>query len=501
MEKQILTTEDIEKRVFASLVYTNTSKQAKAVAEKEKLEPEMFESDRLREMFFTWLQLGGEPFDAYIDNTPVSSLATAQEKVLKTYVKHIIRVYRKRVRMTDRTLDEFSTPGNDADDEDCLFKNRWMRRGACGFIISTSGVGKSTFTMQAATQWAVGETLLGITPIKPIKVGIIQSEDDDYDVALYRDRIRIGLRKELGWSEDKIAEAESRVTFCAWDGSTGKDFVKYLRHKQEVHHFDLVIVNPLHAFIGGDLNKADIVSAFLRNGIDRVIKDEDTKCAIIFVHHTGKPSKEKLAEGDFFAAYLGSGSTELTNYTRVALTIVPYREGKHHGFFELIGSKHGDKLGWKTPDNRFTTKKVVCYANRLERHNGDGAIFWCEPTADEVMELCPDPKAMKGQKSHSVPQMSIEERCAKVLVNYIKEKWTPTLKPANAENGQRDWCQRLTGLDHGFTRALRGKVYDDLLAAPEAHGLQVFAPTEKNRRPYLIGKVTAATTTETDLGF
>lgn len=382
-----LTQMEIEKLVLASLIDPVTAAKAKAQAEKLKLGPEMFTVQRLRETFETWMRMGCVPFDGFVEGEAASKLSVPDAATFKGLVAHIVRRYRQKLKETDRTLDEFQTPGKDEDDDDCLFRGRWLRRGGCGFIISTSGVGKSSLTMQMAVQWAAGEPMLGITPMRALKIGIVQSEDDEYDVANFRDRIRIGLRTELNWPDEKIGQAEARVTFMAWNGSTGAAFVEYIRQKQLAYHFDLVIVNPLHAFFGGDLKNGDEVSRFLRNGIDRVLKDEDTKCGIFFVHHTGKPTKEALNNGDYFAAYMGNGSGELTNYTRVALTLLPFKEGKVPGVFELIGSKHGDKLGWTTADGKRTNKKTVCYANRLERHAKDGAIFWLEPNADDMEAL------------------------------------------------------------------------------------------------------------------
>ena len=395
--KKALSLEDIEERLIASLIDPRTSRKAKSVMEREKVQPEMMSTDN-RELFRSVLVLGTSAFGGMIGDHTAKDLSTDKADTLAAWSRRIVREWRQRLRETDRTLDQFVAPERDEDDEDCLFRNRWLRRGACGMIVSTSGVGKSSITMQAADHWGAGVPMLGIVPMRPLKIGIIQSEDDDYDVSNFRDKIRIGLRSELKWSNDKIADAEQRVTFCAWDGSTGKHFVEFLRKKQLKHHFDLVIINPLHAFFGGDLKSADEVSKFLRNGIDRVIKDEETKCAVIFVHHTGKPSREKLADGDFFAGYMGSGSAELINYPRIALTITPYKEGKYPGVFNLIGSKHGDKLQWRDDVGKLTTKKVVCYANRLQRHKNDGAIFWIEPDEYELAEI---ENAVKDQGNDS----------------------------------------------------------------------------------------------------
>ena len=364
----------------------------------------------------------------------------------------------------DTPLGWYEDPGRDEDDEDCLFKNRWLRRGGCGMIISSSGVGKSSFTMQAAIHWAMGVEMLGIRPLKPLKVGIVQSEDDEYDVANFRNRIEIGIHTELKFEYSKIRSDEvERVITLNWDGSVGSKFVEFVKRKQLFHHFDLIIVNPLHAFFGGDLKNADEVSRFLRNGIDRVIKDEATKCAMLFVHHTGKPSKEKLAEGDFFAGYLGSGSAELINYPRIALTLTPYNNGKVPGVFNLIGSKHGDKLGWKTADGKPTNKRTVCYANRLARHKADGCIYWVAPTTEELEELIAGTKSVisrPGRKADGDPKADAAKLIEKLksgdMTRMELQKYAESKEVIGGNRGYRAYQEVIHNLkNYGLVEKIR----------------------------------------------
>lgn len=386
MEQQLRTARDWEMIVLASMIHPDTARAASKIVREYKLKPaEMFTDPDLKDQYDFFKRHGAAEFGGYLFGIPLADLATP---FVEVHVARIVREYKRHLAETDRTLDSFETPGPDTDDPDCLFQNRWLRRGACGAIVSTSGVGKSSFTMQAAVQWAAGQECLGVRPLRPLRIGIFQSEDDEFDVANFRDRIRIGLDKELGWTRDQVREAEARVTFCALDGSTGQHFVEHIRRKQLAYHFDLIIINPLFAFFGGDMNDGDSMTTFLRHGIDPLIKNEDTKCGCLIVHHTGKPNREAMSQGDIFKAYLGSGSGEFTNYIRSALVITPYNLGKNgDGIFELIGAKHGDKLGWRTEDGKPTKKKVVCYANRLPEYQGTGIIFWTEPDPFQLSEL------------------------------------------------------------------------------------------------------------------
>ena len=455
--------------VLASLIAPETAKAAaKAVKAAKVPLDDLLYTIEARDNLLALQMHGPGVFEGYVCGTPVKDIATPY---IEEHLTRLVAAYRQRLAETDRTLDQFETPGPDCEDPDCLFQNRWLRRGMCGAIVSTSGVGKSSFSMQAATVWAGGQECLGVRPLRPLKIGIFQSEDDEYDVANFRDRIRIGLAAELDWTPEQIQEAESRVTFCALDGSTGARFVEHVRRKQASHHFDLIIVNPLFAFFGADMNDGNAMTTFLRHGIDTVIKSEDTKCGCIIIHHTGKPNKDAMNQGEIFKAYLGSGSGEFTNYIRSALVLTPWNGGKLPGVFDLIAAKHGDKLAWKDAAGKPTTKKTVCYANRLPEYADKGMIFWVEPDEAQLAELKKSANAAATVKTN---QPSPIERCAAVVAELIRTAWTAEARPANAKNGQRQWVSK--GLNSkqtgGFSRSTREAAYNLIAADPSRFGLR-----------------------------
>ena len=470
-DEKNLTAHDRELIVLASMIAPETAKAAKKAVKAAKFDPlKMFSDPEARDNFDVFRQHGADVFDGHIGGRPLAELATPY---IEAHLAAIVADYRRRLAESDRTLDTFETPGPDKDDPDCLFQNRWLRRGACGAIVSTSGVGKSSFSMQAATVWAGGQECLGVRPLRPLKIGIFQSEDDEYDVANFRDRIRIGLAAELDWTPEQIQEAESRVTFCALDGSTGARFVEHLRRKQEKHHFDLLIINPLFAFFGGDLNDGNAMTAFLRHGIDPLIKAEATKCGCIIIHHTGKPNRDAMNQGDIFKAYLGSGSGEFTNYIRSALVLTPWNGGKLPGVFDLIAAKHGDKLGWRDAGGKPTTKKTVCYANRLPEYADDetkrGMIYWVEPDAAQFAELKKTANAAATANTNQPPPI---ERCAAVVAELIRTAWTAEARPASASRGQRDWVAKLTKAKTGCSRSTNEAAYNLIAADPARFGLR-----------------------------
>lgn len=494
-----MTTHDLERIVLASMIAPETAKNANKAIKAAKFKPEeMFTDADTRREYDILVHHGADVFDGHLGGVPLEKLAAPD---IGDIVKRLKSDYQRRLAETDRTLDQFETPGPDSEDPDCLFQNRWLRRGACGAILATSGVGKSSYSIQAATLWAAGQECLGIRPLRPLKIGIFQSEDDEYDVANFRDRIRIGLAAELDWTPEQIQAAESRVTFCALDGSTGARFVEHLRRKQTQHHFDLIIINPLFAFFGGDMNDGNAMTAFLRHGIDPLIKADETKCGCIIIHHTGKPNKERMALGDQFASYLGSGSSEFTNYIRSALTIMP-KARMPSGVYNLIAAKHGDKLEWKNADGTPTKIKTICHANILPEYAegvNHGMIYWVEPDEvqlDALKKSAPAKEKAKDTARESTPKDAADDtppilKCANMIAEYLKTMWTEEGRPANATKGQRDWVIKLPR-DHvgGATRSTKEAAYNLIAASPDRFGLREVQPNNnnKNRPAYIKSK-------------
>lgn len=326
-----------------------------------------------------------------------------------------------------RPLCDFTSPRRDVDDPNCLFQNHWLNKGNCGLILSSSGIGKSSFTIQAAVLWAKGEPMLGIRPTRPLKTLIMQTEDDDHDICLFRNGTRIGLTTELGWDVSTIREAESMVLVRTTSGMTSCDFFATLTETLQATHPDLVIINPLHAYFDGSISESHACSEFFRKGLDPIIRDSGTKCGVLIVHHTGKP-KENFTP--LSAAYMGNGSAELTNYPRSILAIRP---DKKEGFFTLIGAKHGDRLKWRNENGRITTTKTICYANRLPRYSDkQDVIFWVEPTPEDSAALTTSHNNVKDDTKHNSKKDNDkgDEENALILVRHVESHPPKTITNA-----------------------------------------------------------------------
>jgi len=175
MPRQKQSASESELIVLASLIAPETAKAAARAVKAAKVPlDDLLYTIEARDNLLALQMHGPEIFEGHLCGTPVQEIATPY---IQDQLAQLVAAYRQRLAETDRTLDQFETPGPDSEDPDCLFQNRWLRRGACGAIVSTSGVGKSSFSMQAATVWAGGQECLGVRPLKPLKIGIFQSED------------------------------------------------------------------------------------------------------------------------------------------------------------------------------------------------------------------------------------------------------------------------------------------------------------------------------------
>lgn len=94
-----------------------------------------------------------------------------------------------------------------------LFANGWLRKGHAAVLVSVSGSGKSVLSMQLALAWAAGETIFGIRPMRPLRIGIVQTEDDIEELADFRQSMRARVCGAAGLAarEDRRRRTADRV--------------------------------------------------------------------------------------------------------------------------------------------------------------------------------------------------------------------------------------------------------------------------------------------------
>ena len=287
-------------------------------------------------------------------------------------------------------LGQFPDPIPEDRNPAALFKNGWLRKGGGAFLIAPSGVGKSVLTVQAAICWALGKPFFGICPVRPLKIVVIQAEDDREEVAEFRNSVRHGLTTDFDFDDYDIRIAlgtedpsTARVLFYKAVGKVGDAFVEELDILLETHpDVDLVIVNPFQSYFGGDCGRNAELSRFFRTQLDPVIKDAEDlgrdRAGIMFIHHTNKPPNDKdlRAEwgNDEFAQYIGAGGAEIVNWARAILSLMP---SGVPGVFRYICGKRWQRLDWVGLDGKPCRQKLI-------RHAENGCIYWRDATPEDV---------------------------------------------------------------------------------------------------------------------
>lgn len=305
------------------------------------------------------------------------------------------------VRLPDvKKLGTLLRPSTE-DDPNELLKRRYLCRGGSLLVVGPTGVGKSSLTMQAGMRWSAGQPFFGLTPARPLRVLIIQAENDEGDLAEMRD----GVVSGLGMTPAEQATALDNILVVTEDSKTREGFAALLDQILAQYPCDLVIADPAFAYIGGDASSQRDVSPFLRNMLNPVIHRHNV--GFLLVHHVNKPpqgeQKGQWQAGDF--AYLGSGSAEFANWARAVIAL---RSIGSDSVFELMLAKRGRRVGWLDAMGRPTNSRHIAY------HREAGVICWRDAEEAEVAPFLPPGKAVTIQTVVDIVGAGIVEKSAVV---------------------------------------------------------------------------------------
>ena len=270
----------------------------------------------------------------------------------------------------------------EAENPRALLANGFLRKGHGLMVVSVSGAGKSVFATQMILCFAIGRDFFGMKPLRRMKIGLIQAEDDEEEMSFFRSNMRRAFTQESGWTSSDFDDALRSVTITRrFLGKTGEDFLDELKCWQAENRFDLIVVNPLFSYFGGDLASGRDVAEFFRERLDPMLKDPENGFAIVFIHHTIKPPKSaedrKLWNDSTMAQYACAGSTDLAGWSRASFLILPVTG--HYGWSRLIVSKREGRLGWRDESGAITKERLIC-------HGRAGGVYWRDPDAAEIPE-------------------------------------------------------------------------------------------------------------------
>jgi hypothetical protein len=229
-------------------------------------------------------------------------------------------------------------------DPSTLLGNRWVCKGGQLLLVGQSGVGKSSLTVQAAMTWALGLPFFGIKPARPLKSLYIQAENDEGDMAEIVQGVMSYVVMKSGMAQDEaLRMLNENLEFVRVTAAAGEEFGAVVRDLMRQQPVDLVFGDPLLSFVGDDISQQSVASRFLRGVLNPLAFEFGF--AWVWSHHTGKPQSDSKSRAHWNAndfAYIGLGSSELTNWARA---IAVLQTTKEEGTFKLLLAKRGTRAG------------------------------------------------------------------------------------------------------------------------------------------------------------
>lgn len=257
-----------------------------------------------------------------------------------------------------------------SDDKDSILGKRYLCRGGSCVIVGSTSAGKSSLGLQKAALWAVGASFFGLRPARPLRSLFIQAENDLGDMAEMVQGILLGTGLFVPGNDDHNRELgrqlRENLIIKRDQTHTGSNFGPFVRSLIEIHQPDLVWVDPMLSFFGDDVNNQQAMTRFLRGDLNPI--SEQTGIIWMLLHHTGKPDKnakdnqKNWTSRDF--AYLGIGSSELSNWARAIITMSNAGEDE----FRVVFAKRGWRSGVTDESGNPTTDLYLA-------HSGD-MICW-----------------------------------------------------------------------------------------------------------------------------
>lgn len=250
-------------------------------------------------------------------------------------------------------------PQNDPDN---LIGDRWLRRGSSLLFVGQSGCGKSSMAFYQGLKWAIGSDWFGVQPVRPLRVAYVQAEND---IADQHDALK-GASQMVFGSDWVNGLKRANMLFFREAVRTGSDFTQMLRRLIRKTKVDIVYIDPLLSYIGGNPSDIEVCANFTRHLLQPIMIE--TGVVIVLVHHFPKPKgKDDKPESVADMAYSGFGSSDLTNWAREVIVM------KEIGFnqprrFMLGMAKRGDRSGLQDKEQKKAGSIII--------QRGVGTISW-----------------------------------------------------------------------------------------------------------------------------
>jgi len=303
-----------------------------------------------------------------------------QEGILElpAAINSLQEIIPKTVNGTLRPMIAFAD--SPPDSAQTLLGNRFLCREGGMLFVGPSGIGKTAASVQQDLLWSIGLPAFGIAPARPLKILTIYAEDDAGDLS----EIVSGILSHLKLKESQLELCRRNCIYVCEKSLTGLAFLeKVVSPLLSKSSPDLLRINPLQAYLGGDIKDTELTATFLRNTLNPLLALY--ACAVVLVHHTPKTqfrNTEDWKASDWM--YAGAGAADITNWARAALVIDP-SDDPH--IFRFIAAKRGSRIGWASDNGDSVTIRHFS-------HSGSSSIYWQET---EEIDIPDQPRTNAGQ--------------------------------------------------------------------------------------------------------
>jgi len=288
---------------------------------------------------------------------------------IATIQNHLDKIKPPDTAIVVRSLTDFTELK--IDPENTLLGNRFLCREGGMLFVGPSGVGKSSASAQQDILWSQGLPAFGIHPARPLRITTIQAENDDGDLTEMATGIMDGL-----YMDTEQRETVRKNTFYILEKSkTGIGFIRFVESVLRLTKPDILRLDPLQSYIGGDTSDPQVMSLFVHTGLNPLL--QEYRCACIINHHTPKTNTRdtsKWKSTDW--QYAGAGSAVLTNWARAIMVVDPCKD--NNDLFRFIAAKRGWRVDWED-DN-----EVKTMFKHFKHSRQSGTIFWADASPDEV---------------------------------------------------------------------------------------------------------------------
>lgn len=247
-----------------------------------------------------------------------------------------------------------------------LLGDCFLERTRMILIQGSSGAGKSKFVQALCAAIAAGIEFLGIRPSSALRVMLLQAEDSVDDLA---ESFQGFCKFTLNDDPEAIQRVAENLTVVSVYGRSGSDFLKWVDTMCETHKPDVLVLDPLLAFMGCDMVDQKAVTEFLRGNLQPILMKHN--CGCIAVHH-----KRKGKKGDGPDIDQSLGSMEFAAFARGIISL-DASEKRPQELTVRVPKRHR-QLGWLKENGELTDEKYLM--------KGEDGVYFTEVAGFDLPE-------------------------------------------------------------------------------------------------------------------